>query len=226
MLPLIHTYIRARLIEAFSRAFGYLDNPPAVPLTFSSITPDSSVDIATPFPLKISSAFHIPVLKVSKMLLEHFHFENDYIINTAEDLFCEGFLNFRLAPSFILLSLYETSLCNEPAGENSSETASDIIKKICTLLKRNFPENIPRFDQLKILTNKLTDEELRIGRLIAVSGEDAVHSSGARLFLRRYLLKEACIYYKVCPVPVRDTERSLLRLLIFKALINRIRLLS
>ncbi|MBN1603977.1 MAG: hypothetical protein JW915_20365 [Chitinispirillaceae bacterium] len=226
MPPSIHTYIKTRLNEAFSRAFFYLGNPPLVPLTFSSITPDPSVDIATPFPLKISNALHIPVLEVSDLLLQNFSFDKNYILNTAENLYFRGYLNFRLAPSLVFHSVYETCLCDNPAGANCKEPSSDIINKISTLLKYTSPENFPRYDQLKVLTNKLTGFELRIARLIAVSGEDAIHSRGAHSFFIKHLLSEACLFYKACPVPVRDTGHSLLRIIIFKALINRIRILS
>lgn len=226
MPPSIHTYIRTRLNEAFSKAFCYLGDPPSIPLTFSSITPDSSVDIATPFPLKISNALHIPVLKVSDLLLQNFYFDKNYILNTAEDLFFRGYLNFRLAPSLVFRSVYETCLCDNPAGANCREPSSDILNKISTLLKCTSPENLPQYDQLKVLINKLTGFELRIARLIAVSGEDAIHTLGARSFFIKHLLSEACLFYKACPVPVRDTGHSLLRIIIFKALINRIWILS
>lgn len=226
MPPSIHTYIRTGLNEAFSRAFCYLDGAPPVPLTFSSITPDSSVDIATPFPLKISNVLHIPVSEVSDLLLQNFYFDKNYVLNTAENLFCRGYFNFRLAPSLIFRSVYETCLCDNPAVAIYSKPTSDIIKKINILLKCNFPEEIPPYDQFKILTGKSTNLELRIARLIAVSDEDAVHSSGAGYFFKNHLLRAASLFYKECPVPVRDAGHSLLRIIIFKALINRIRTLS
>jgi hypothetical protein len=193
-----------------------------VPVTFSTITPDTSIDIATPFPLKISRLLDIPVSRAGSILLENFHIDGNYLLNTTEDLFYRGFLNFRLSRLLIFRSVYETCMSEIPSTSTVSVTTPDVIHKIQNLLQRNFPTVIPSFDQFIIPAMKCAGPEFEVSRLIAVSGEDAVHSSGARTYFRNRLIAETQLYYKSCPINLKDSRHSLFRIIILKALFNRI----
>jgi hypothetical protein len=217
----VYDYLRTQLNTAFVKAFSTLITVPDIPILFTSISPDLTTDITTPFPLKISQVLNIPVSTVSAHLLSNFCFDNNYLSNTSKDLYYNGFFNFRLSSRFLLRSVYAAAI-SDPEVIDRTTSDYPILDKIQSFLKKNVPEEVPVIEEFITMLNVYGDHERRALRLIGISNSDAVHSEGAGIYFKKRLIAEAQNLYRKCPLRTADSDLNLLRFFIVKALYNRI----
>jgi hypothetical protein len=215
----LKTCLHSALQKAYPQQYLHLES---IPITFSSITPDPLTDIATPYPLKISQLLGLPVATVSQQILDQFQINRDYLSNTADNLFCRGFLNFRLSDKLLLQSVYHTSINDNNFNDASIKSDHVIINKIRLLLQKNKPENLPSLDVFINWPLPHSTSEYRSARLIALSSLDGIHSAQTGDYFKRQLLDEAINCYRRCPIQTDDYQLSMLRFLVTKAIYIRI----
>jgi hypothetical protein len=221
----VYDYLRTQLNTAFIKAFSTLTTVPDIPILFTTITPDLTTDIATPFPLKISQALNIPVSTVSAHLLNDFSFDNNYLSNNSKDLYHNGFFNFKLSSRFLLHSVY-VAANSDPEAIDRDTSNYPILEKIRILLENSVPEKIPAIEYFTSIPNFFGDHERNALRLIGISNCDAVHSESAGFYFIKRLIDEVQDFYRKCPLRTPDTELNLFRFFIAKALYNRIMMLN
>ncbi|HEX2956525.1 MAG TPA: hypothetical protein VHO70_06830, partial [Chitinispirillaceae bacterium] len=147
----IYHHLRESLHKATTDAFPeHCQDLRSVPITFSCITPDPLTDIATPYPLKISWFLSLPVTTVTQRIIDCFQINSDYISTTKDTLFRNGFLNFSLSDTFLLRSVYETSISETESVSLPAGNIPEILKKIQILLQRFTPSEVPACDQFVI----------------------------------------------------------------------------
>jgi arginyl-tRNA synthetase len=219
----IYQYLKTSLHSAIQKAYPQqYPHLESIPITFSSITSDPLTDIATPYPLKISQLLGLPVAAVSQQILDQFQINRDYLSNTADNLFCRGFFNFRLSDKLLLQSVYHTSIIDNTLNNVLIKSDHEIINKIRLLLQKSEPENLPSLDVFINWLLPHSTSEYKSARLIALSSLDGIHSAKTGDYFKRRLLDEAKNFYRRCPMQTDDYQLSMQRFLIIKAIYIRI----
>jgi hypothetical protein len=219
----IYQYLKTGLHSALQKAYPqqYPDLE-SIPITFSSITPDPSIDIATPWPQKIAQFLNLPVAPVSQYLLKHFQINTDILSSTIYTIPDRGFYNFRISQAFLLETVYETSTNDDAFNKISTANRPNIINKIELLLEKSKPENLPSLDQFITFHLPCSTQEYKATRLIALSSLDGIHSAKTCEFFMRKLLDYSDKCYRKCPLQTDDYQLSSLRYFIIRALYARI----